>query len=268
LRSLGFCRLARRCIQQAECSICSLLRTLAAQGRRPHALLSEAFRKGSPRPDQCSCVLNPPSGGRQRTVGQQVRSDQPDSSTVTVHTTRLSPADSAVTATTSDVPAMVACIAGGLCVLKSLRRPTVRVAAYLPNEPGAAVPEQVSTAFKRLQNGSDIRGVALSCEWLDCSYMLHHHLQMTGNVYVHFLPGYANAQQRSAGRLLQGQTLQCIRPSKAAAAAPSMHAQGSFLDRQHQTQQSKLHVCRGSSDSLRDGLPPRLHTHSDAPAAF
>lgn len=28
------------------------------------------------------------------------------------------------------------------------------------------MPEKVSTAFKRLQNGSDIRGVALSCEQL------------------------------------------------------------------------------------------------------
>lgn len=42
------------------------------------------------------------------------------------------------------------------------RRPAVSVAAYLPSQAGAAVPEKVSTAFKRLQNGSDIRGVALS----------------------------------------------------------------------------------------------------------
>jgi hypothetical protein len=46
------------------------------------------------------------------------------------------------------------------------RRPAVSVAAYLPSQAGAAVPEKVSTAFKRLQNGSDIRGVALSCERL------------------------------------------------------------------------------------------------------
>lgn len=63
-------------------------------------------------------------------------------------------------------PSTAACRAAGVLVAvqRAPRRPcsTVRVAAYLPSE--AAVPEKVSTAFKRLQNGSDIRGVALSCE--------------------------------------------------------------------------------------------------------